>query len=197
MMPIMTGLEMTVKLKSTSTTRTIPIILLTAKSTKRETIEGFGAGADDYLTKPFDTSELVMRVNSLVNARKMIRQNMSFEQSVDKLQLKQKSPFSERITKHIEQHLSTPSFNVDGLAEMLHMSRKTLTRKCNAEIGMSPHVYINQIRMHHATNLLIEGKLPVSEIGYALGFESLAYFSRSFKKHTGKNPSHVIQPKLS
>lgn len=197
MMPIMTGLEMTRKLKSAAATKTIPVILLTAKSTKRETVEGFNAGADDYLTKPFDTSELVMRVNALINARKNVRQNMAFEQSADTLQLAQKSPLSKRITQHIEQHLSDPGFTVNKLAQMMHMSSKTLTRKCNSEMGMSPLVYVNQIRIHHATNLLKDGKLTISEIGYALGFESLAYFSRNYKKHTGKSPSEVNHTKAN
>lgn len=191
MMPIMTGIEMTQKLKSIAATQTIPIILLTAKSTKRETVEGFNAGADDYLTKPFDTSELVMRVNSLINARKLIRQKVAFEITSKKLNIKQQSPLSDRITLLIEQHLSTPGFGVEDLAEKLHLTRKTLTRKCNAEIGMPPQTYINKLRMHHASNLLLEGKLTISEIAYALGYESLAHFSRSFKKHTGKSPSQL------
>ena len=71
----------------------------------------------------------------------------------------------------------------------MNMSRDTLTRKCNRELGQSPLSYIKNVRMHHASILLQENKISVSEIAYSLGFESLAYFSRTFKKATGKSPT--------
>lgn len=188
-MPKLTGYQLTEKLKNTPATRCIPVILLTAKASKREIVEGFTSGADDYLSKPFDTSELVMRVNAQINSRKIIRESIAFEQSADLLNIKQASMFSERLVQHIEAHLSLPEFSIDKLADLMHMSRETLGRKCKKELNMTPLAFITHIRMHHASNLLREDTLSVSEIAYALGFESLAYFSRSFKKHTGKSPS--------
>lgn len=192
-MPKMTGYELTKKLKNTATTRSIPVILLTAKASKRDTVEGFASGADDYLSKPFDTSELIMRVNSLINGRKMIRGSIALEKSTALLNIKQASLFSEELVQHIETNISQPEFSIDKLAVLMHMSRETLGRKCKKELSVTPLAFITKIRMHHASTLLTEGTLSVSEIAYALGFESLAYFSRSFKKHTGKSPSESIK----
>jgi len=188
-MPKMSGLEMTEKLKNTPATAQIPIILLTAKVTKRDTVAGFASGADDYLTKPFDTSELVMRVNAQIHARKQIRHHIEFEQSRDILNVASRDHFHESLTAIIEANLNDPEFDVEQLADQLHMSRETLNRKCKKEVGSSPLVYINKIRMHHASILLQQNKLPVSEVAYSLGYESLAYFSRAFKKHCGQSPT--------
>ena len=192
MMPKLTGYELTKKLKSIPATRSIPVILLTARASKRETVEGFASGADDYLTKPFDTSELIMRVNAQINTRKTIRDSIQFEQSVEITGIKQKSPFVESIHSQVLTHLSDPMFSVEALARLLFVSRATLTRKCKDELTTTPGAYITQARMQHARNLLQANTLSVSEIAYAVGFESLAYFSRSFKKHTGTPPSEYV-----
>ena len=203
-MPKLTGYELTSKLKSTVATKSIPVILLTAKASKREIVEGFTSGADDYLSKPFDTSELIMRVNAQINSRKMIRETIVFEQqlaaeqsevetstvrkSIDESQPK-KTNFTENINKQVLAHLSDPEFSVETLATLLFMSKATLSRKSKDELTISPRAFIIQTRMQHASKLLQAGTLSVSEIAYAVGFESLSYFSRSFKKHTGKSPS--------
>ncbi|MEL7448198.1 MAG: ATP-binding protein [Pseudomonadota bacterium] len=192
MMPVMTGLELTEKLKSTPATRAIPIILLTAKATKRETVEGFASGADDYLTKPFDTSELIMRVKAQINTRKMIRESLEFERAADAASISARQPFAEQLERCVLDNLSNPAFNVAMLAETLHTTRDTLTRKCKKATGLTPLAYINQVRMHHASILLRRDELSVSEVAYGVGFESLAYFSRRFKQHSGKSPTDYI-----
>lgn len=189
MMPKMTGYQLTEKLKDTASTRSIPIILLTAKASKREIVEGFTRGADDYLSKPFDTSELVMRVNAQINSRKVIRETIQFEQSIANVDKTVKTPFIEKMHTQVLGHLSEPEFSVEELANLMAMSRATLSRKSKDELGMSPRVFMVQTRIQHACYLLQEDKLSVSEIAYAVGFESLSYFSRSFKKQTGKSPS--------
>ena len=165
------------------------IILLTAKASKREIVEGFTRGADDYLSKPFDTSELVMRVNAQINSRKVIRETIQFEQSIANVDKTEKTPFIEKMHTQVLEHLSEPEFSVEKLANLMAMSRATLSRKSKDELGMSPRVFMVQTRIQHACHLLQEDKLSVSEIAYAVGFESLSYFSRSFKKQTGKSPS--------
>ncbi|MFT5541528.1 MAG: signal transduction histidine kinase/DNA-binding response OmpR family regulator [Glaciecola sp.] len=189
-MPIMTGLELAQKIKSNIKTQTIPIILLTAKATKREIVEGFSVGADDYLTKPFDTSELIMRVNAQINSRKLIRETLQLAQA-KVLETAKPQSFPQKIEVMIEQQLSEPVFNVEQLAIALHMSRDTLIRKCKKECGDTPLNLIVQKRMQKADELLHEKTTSVSEVAYACGFESLAYFSKSYKKHRGISPSEV------
>ncbi|MDT0582842.1 response regulator [Brumicola blandensis] len=187
-MPVMDGLQLTESVKKNPETQTIPVILLTAKATKRETVEGFAVGADDYLTKPFDTSELVMRVNAQINARKQVRDSLPISYSSKPAQ-NTHNAFQEKVQLEINQQLASPSFNVESLAASLFMSRDTLIRKCKKEFGETPLNLIVMHRMQKAHDLLNQHTLSISEVAYACGFESLAYFSRSFKKHFGISPS--------
>jgi YesN/AraC family two-component response regulator len=189
-MPVMTGLVMAQQIKSNQSTQTIPIILLTAKATKREVVAGFSVGADDYLTKPFDTSELIMRVNAQINARKMVRQTLQLErESASKLN--KAETYKDKIHAIIAKELGDPSFNVEQLAKALHTSRDTLIRKCKKECNSTPLNLIIEQRMTRADALLKQKTMSISEVAYACGFESLAYFSKSYKKHRGVNPSDV------
>ncbi len=203
-MPKMTGYALTEKLKTTAATKSIPVILLTAKASKREIVEGFTSGADDYLSKPFDTSELIMRVNAQINSRKIIRETIVFEQKlaneksdIESNEIKnsadegksKRTNFIDNVHTQVLTHLNEPEFSVETLATLLFMSKATLSRKSKDELGISPRAFIIQARMQQAIKLIQEAKLSMSEIAYAVGFESLSYFSRSFKKHTGKSPS--------
>ena len=191
MMPIMNGLEMTKKLRSFELTKHIPIILLTAKTSKRDTVEGLQTGADDYLTKPFDTSELIVRVKGLIDTRKMIRNEIKLELSKQLTNIKKTSSFIDKLHKEILDQLSDPKLNIDTLSASLAMSRSSLNRKCQKELDKSPKQYITETRMQHALILLKENKHSVSEIAYGVGYDSLAYFSNVFKKHYGHPPSYV------
>lgn len=191
-MPVMTGLELATSIKKNSQTKTIPIILLTAKATKREVVAGFSVGADDYLTKPFDTSELIMRVHAQINSRKLVREsqrdidlNMSGTNKV--------VSFTDKLNAIINKQLSEPEFNVEKLASLLHMSRDTLIRRCKKECSDTPLNILVQQRMLRADKLLNENAMSISEVAYACGFESLAYFSKSYKKHRGVSPSEVFR----
>lgn len=189
-MPIMTGLELAQQIKKNKLTQTIPIILLTAKATKREVVAGFSVGADDYLTKPFDTSELIMRVNAQINARKLVRAKYAAKQATMTQKIKPVS-LRDKINAAIEEQLADPSFNVEKLATLMHMSRDTLIRKCKKECGDTPLNLIVQMRMQKADDLLKQQIMSISEVAYACGFESLAYFSNRYKKHRGISPSEV------
>jgi len=189
-MPIMTGLELVEKLKLNRTTQTIPVILLTAKATKREVVEGFSVGADDYLTKPFDTSELIMRVNAQINVRKMVRERLVVDPA-DSDDDELRKGFAKKVRGFINKELVEPTFNVEKLAASLFMSRDTLIRKCKRECGQTPLNLIIQARMEKADLLLRKQTMSISEVAYACGFESLAYFSKSYKKHRGVSPSDV------
>ena len=191
MMPFMNGFEMTKKLKESIVTMHIPIILLTAKSSKRETVEGLQAGANDYLTKPFDTSELIVRVKGIIDNRKLIRKEIKLELSQQVTNVTNTSIFIDKLRQEILNQLSNPKLNVESLSSTLAMSRSSLNRKCQDEIGLSPMQLTTEIRMQHALVLIKNKKHTISDIAYGIGYESLAYFSRVFKKHYGESPSAI------
>ena len=191
MMPKMNGIEMLTELKQHKSTNTIPLILLSAKSAKRDAVDGLQHGADDYLTKPFDTSELIARVDGLIKSRKLIRQKLKNEFSINDSHLVHVDDFTHKMRKEVLAHLSDSDFSIDNLAQAMAMSRRSLSRKCQEECQQTPGQFITEIRMQAALKLINENKLSLSEIAYGTGYESLSYFSRTFKKFYGKSPSAI------
>ena len=191
MMPKMNGMEMLTELKKHAITNTIPLILLSAKSAKRDAVEGLQHGADDYLTKPFDTSELIARVDGLIKSRKLIRQKLKTEFSLTDSHLGHVDDFTHKMRKEVLAHISNSDFSIDHLAQGMAMSRRTLSRKCQEECQQTPGQFITEIRMQAALKLINDNKLSLSEIAYGTGYESLSYFSRTFKKFYGKAPSAI------
>jgi signal transduction histidine kinase/DNA-binding response OmpR family regulator/ligand-binding sensor domain-containing protein len=191
MMPKMNGLKMLSELKKNALTSIIPVVLLTAKSGKRDTVEGLQTGADDYVSKPFDTSELVARISGLINSRKMIRSKIEAEFLLPELAIENGLTFTEKLEKEIVRNLTNPEFNIDVLAQALALSRRSLNRKCQEECQQTVGQFITKIRMQTALKLLKEKQLSISDVAYGTGFESLSYFSRTFKKFYGKAPSSI------
>jgi AraC-like DNA-binding protein len=143
------------------------------------------------MTKPFDTSELIVRVNGLIKNRKMVREKIQLELSQNISGVKNTSEFIQQFRNEILKQLSSPNLNVDSLANKFAISRSSLNRKCKNELDKSPLQYITEMRMQHALTLLKAKKHSVSEIAYGVGFESLAYFSKTFKKFYNYTPSSV------
>lgn len=193
MMPKMDGLTLLRHLRNNQHTCSIPVILLSAKSAKRDTVEGLQRGADDYLSKPFDTSELIARVDARLRGRKLIREKLEAEFASADLPTNDNPNFIDKLRSTIIQHLTDPEFTVDQLAESLAMSRRSLSRKCQSECQQTIVQFMTEVRMQSALKLLNENKLSISEIAYGTGYESLSYFSRTFKKFYGKAPSTIMQ----
>jgi len=191
MMPKMNGIEMLTELKKHASTNTIPLILLSAKSAKRDTVAGLQSGADDYLTKPFDTSELIARVDGLIKSRKLIRQKLQSEFILIDDPETSSNSFVSKLRKEVLAHLTNAEFSIDLLAQSMAMSRRSLSRKCQEECQQTPGQFITEIRMQAALKLINDNKLSLSEIAYGTGYESLSYFSRTFKKFYGKSPSAI------
>ena len=191
-MPGISGLELTDKLKSQPETSSIPILLLSAQTSKRDIVAGFSSGANDYLIKPFDTSELVMRINALLTNYKPKTNNVPILlESLDE-QVNTNDTFESKINRHICANISNAEFSVEILAGLMFMSGETLRRKCNKSMDMAPAAYVQKLRIEQSKLLLEKHELNVSEVAYAVGFDSLAYFSRQFKKHYGVSPSALL-----
>ena len=192
-MPVMSRPELTEKIKSHPETKHIPILLLSAQAMKRDIVQGFASGADDYLIKPFDTSELIMRVTTLItNSRALARRKTQLTINLEAAANNSNS-FEDNMKKHIFAHLHEVDFNIVILSQLMFMSKETLRRKCRANLDISPSAHIQEVRLQQAKLLLEQDKMNISEVAYAVGFDSLSNFSRSFKKHYGLTPSAMHQ----
>ena len=198
MMPIKDGIELCKEIKNNIATSHIPVILLTAKDTLQDKTEGYDAGADSYVTKPFSASLLKSRVANLLEGRKKIASLISssthLKQSIIKESLnKIDNEFIEKITKIIEENLMDEKIDVPTIAQELSMSYSSLYRKVKALTGMSTGEFIRKLRLRKAEQLLLSGKYNISEIAHQVGLNSVSYFRECFKEEYGMSPSEYIK----
>ena len=196
MMPEMDGVEFCRRIKSDVATCHIPFILLTAKSSVENEIEGMEEGADAYITKPFHPSILKARVKNLIESRrKMIEKfnagNIDSMRHITKNKIDR--AFIQKILNHVTVNMTLDEFDVEELSAIVGMSRSNLYRKLKAITGQTPVEFIFSIRMKRSLELLIEQKHNISEIADQVGFENISSFSRAFRKHYGMPPSEYLK----
>jgi signal transduction histidine kinase/DNA-binding response OmpR family regulator len=191
MMPHKNGYEVCATLKADVRTSHIPIILLTAKAEKEEKLEGLQTGADDYLAKPFDAEELVIRMANLIQIRQHLRARFATAIELKPSEVSANSvdqEFLEHAMQIIEENMSNEHFKVDFLAREIGMSRPHLNRKLRALVNQSTNQFIQSVRLQRAASLLRQQAGNVSEIAFQTGFSSTAYFSKCFKEKYGETP---------
>jgi len=195
MMPRMDGFEFCKALKTDMRTDHIPVVMLTAKATLADRLEGLELGADDYIAKPFDTDELMVRVRNLLKQRKLLRQkySMSTANSSRKTATSQVASVHEQFLQKanviLEEYLSESSFNVEQFAAEMGITTVQLRRKLKGITDQTGIEYIRNYRLEKAAILLQNQAGTVSEIAYLVGFESLSYFSKVFQERFEKKPS--------
>jgi signal transduction histidine kinase/DNA-binding response OmpR family regulator len=196
MMPVMDGFKMTDKLKKHEYTSHIPVILLTAKAGQQHKVEGLEAGADDYLTKPFDAKELLARMENLLHQRKLLRKKFAGEVMLKPSEIAVNSAdekFLANVMQTIEKNMGEEDFGVEELAREVTMSRGQLHRKLIALTNQPPSEVLRNTRLLRAKELLQKKYATPSEVAYKVGFKSHSYFSKCFKEEFGVSPGEAFQ----
>ena len=191
-MPHIDGVELCRRLKADERTSHIPLMLLTAMSSKQKQIDGISAGADDYIVKPFDITVLKAKVDNLLYIRKSLRERFSREILLQPRDVVLKSPdekFLKKVIHCIEKNISHPELDVDFLAKNVGVSRTQLYRKINALTDMAVKEFVKDIRLKRAAQLLKQNSLNISEISVEVGFNDTSYFRKCFKEKYGVNAS--------
>ncbi len=195
-MPKLNGIELTEKLKVSFETSHIPIILLTAFDENKDIIKGLQSGADDYVTKPFDTSILIARIeNILKNRQKIKKRFIAFSETKiekDTFSNKKDQEFIEKAIAFVEQNITEYSLSKDHFAKEMFVSESLLYKKLKALTGQSPSEFIKTIRLKKAMGIIQQGEKSISEVAELTGFSDSKYFSTSFKKFYGKPPSSFV-----
>ena len=194
MMPGLNGIELCKKLKSDERTCHIPVILLTAKADSTNKIEGFEAGADYYVTKPFNSNILELRIRNILKSRDLVKEHYGENRSIElePKNIKLTSPdelFLKRVLECVEEKMSVSDYSVEDMGRDLGMSRMQLYRKMKALTGQSANEFIRTIRLKRAAQLIEQDHLTIAEVTYEVGFNDLQYFRDCFKKQFGVNPS--------
>ena len=195
MMPEMDGFEVCKILKADERSSHIPIILLTAKARPQDKLEGLTQGADAYLTKPFEKSELIVRLSNLTMVRQKLQEKYSSNLITSRhninLPKSKEDSFVQKMENIILKNLDDDEFSIDEFARNLFLSRSQVHRKVKALTGMSTAIYIRSIRLQKAKELIQSTELSISEIAYKVGFKSPVYFSQVFKETFKKSPNSI------
>ncbi len=203
LMPRMTGIELCRHIKNDFATCHIPVVLLTARTAIEHNLEGLQSGADDYITKPFNSLILISRCNNLVNSRFVLQEKFS-KLPTAQVQMLATNPMDKQLldeaTAIIEKHISDETFNINTFAREIGMSRTNLFSKLKAVTGKTPNDFVISIRLKKGAYLLIHNpELNITDISESVGFATARYFSKCFKdayqitplnyRLGGKNPT--------
>lgn len=192
MMPLMDGIELCRKIKRDERTSHIPVMMLTVLSASEKQREGIDAGAEDYITKPFDISLLRSKVGNILSIRKALREKYSKEVVLMPKEVVLSSPdekFLRKVIQIIEKNISNTDLDIDFLAKHVGVSRTQLYRKIKALTDMAAKEFVKDMRLKRASQLLTQGKLNISEIAYEVGFSDMSYFRKCFKEAFGVSPT--------
>ena len=191
MMPGIDGNQFCRTVKTTPALSHIPVILLTAKTMTAHMEEGFDAGADDYLTKPFKIATLKARIKNILAERERLKKIFSKKLSLESAGIEiapADRAFMEKYTAIIRENISNPAFNIESLCARLGISRAAFYRKTKNLTPLSPAEMIRNIRLECAAELLKTTDLSAAEIAFQTGFGSYAHFSDYFKATYGVSP---------
>lgn len=188
MMPMMSGTELCIKIKGDPKTNHIPVILLTARTSVSAELDGYGVGADDFISKPFNgevlKSKVINLVKSRININKRARQEVLLTES-DINNNSADEKFLEKFSEYIRDHIDDTELNVNKISEELGLSRVHLYRKIKNITGISPVEFIRNFRLSVAAKLLEQDDYNINEICYKTGFQDASYFRKCFKQKYG------------
>ena len=198
MMPKVDGYALTRMLRQDLATSHIPIIMLTAKAEESDKFEGLETGVDAYLTKPFSTQELQIRVRKLIERYRLLREQTGVKAIMTPAEVAVSSldqQFLQRLQEVIEANMENEAFSVDELALQARVSKRQLQRKVKALTDLSPIQCVRSMRLQRARQLLEKGAGNVTEVCFRVGYGDVSAFSKAFSEAFGQPPSAFIARK--
>lgn len=186
MMPVMDGFELAKSIAEEDALSHIPIIMLTAKIEEKDMLEGLELGAVDYLTKPFNSKELMLKIRNIINRRERFKQNNWQALMAETLELEpenQDQEFLRSLHDEIAKNIDNANFGVAELAHLMIMSERNLYRRVKDLTGQTVASLIREVRLQYAHTLISEKRVKtISEAAYKVGFKSPKHFSRAYKQ---------------
>lgn len=224
-MPEMDGLTMVKRIKSKKQLSHIPILVLSAKASMDDRVEGLRIGIDDYISKPFSATYLRQRIANIIAQRRLLQQTFleqlgndmnrpegspdkpgtsdSVSKAPEKQEYRLDAPqiieadqvMMEKLMKFLEQRIGDENLRIEEMADAVSMGRTVFYGKIKAIVGMSPSDFLRTLRMQRAEELIVKSKMNFSQIAFSVGFSDPKYFTKCFKKETGMTPSEYRQQK--
>lgn len=191
-MPKMSGMEMFDAIKGNSLTSNIPFLFISAINEESLRIRGLSRGAIDYIPKPFNEQELIMKACNVLSVLKKQQLSILLGAMNGEEQKKEEvNPLLDQLLDVVKEHYQEPGYSFDDMASALGLSKSTLSRRLKSLTDKSPVEILSDFRLNKAKQMLLVGNDSVSEVAYAVGFSDPLYFSRKFKDTFGCPPSRI------
>lgn len=202
MMPEMDGITLCKKIKQNVNINHIPVVLLSAKTTEEDTIEGLSTGADAYIVKPFSIEILRQTVHNLIKGRELLKNNFNGNQAqmTRSKVIKASSPderLLDKVMKIINNNIGNTNLNVEAIAAEVGISRVHLHRKLKELTNQSTRDFIRNMRLQAAAKMLAEKRHSVAEVAGLTGFANITYFTTAFKELYGVPPTVYMEQHAS
>ncbi|MDR1682652.1 MAG: response regulator, partial [Candidatus Symbiothrix sp.] len=197
-MPRMDGFELSAKIKNTFETSHIPIILLTVVDDRHSVEKAFQIGVDDYIEKPFELKYLQLKMENIIQNRKILRSKfLGIDKSLDDTHSNELNKrFIEQASSIIDRHIADSQYSIADFSKEMGLSKSLLYTKFNAITGYTPNDFIKILRMKKSVDYFQQKKYTINEVAFMVGFEDPAYFSNCFKKIYGASPKSFIEKNL-
>lgn len=192
MMPNVDGYEYCRRVKEDIRVSHIPVILLTAKTGDENKYKGLEAGAEDYISKPFNTEMLTLKVARIVERQRQARDQFKRKVDINPSEVEITSmdeKFVRKAVAVVEAAIGNPDFLVEDLCREMGMSRVYFYKKILSLTDKTPSEFIRYIRLKRAADLLEKSQLYVNEVAYQVGFNDPKYFRKYFKDEFGLSPN--------
>jgi YesN/AraC family two-component response regulator len=208
MMPEMDGFTLLEKVKSDDRFCSIPFILLTARADVNDKLRGLRIGVDDYMTKPFEVEELLLRIKNLIaNAKNRsieITEDVQLIKPSETKVIKKQKTAEQPVTSHdlewlatieyiVKREVTNKQFKMEDIAAELLIGQRNMSRRIKQITGLSPVKYIRTIRLQMARHIFeTQDIYNLKEVSYSVGFENVTYFGNLYKEQFGKHPSELL-----
>ncbi len=190
MMPIVDGLEFLARMRKDASYSHLPVIMLTAKHTDENRLEGFKMGADHYITKPFNHEELITVLSNLLERRQDIV-NKTLQSPEDIFVDSKDSVFLSQLHDYIMKNIRNDKINLGNIAKEMNYSPSSIQKKVKRLTNKSVSQFVREFRLEYAKQLIEQEAASIKEIAFLSGFHSHAYFSRCFREYYGTTPTEV------
>ncbi|GGF03654.1 hybrid sensor histidine kinase/response regulator [Flavobacterium limi] len=192
----MNGLDLCKEIKQNDDSSHIPVILLTATTSNDIHLQSITEGADDYVTKPFDSNILLARVDAVLRNRGQLRKyfldSITLRENVNKVPLEYKE-FLDKCIEIVEANLENSEFNLKSFSAAMGMSHSSLYKKIKAISGQTVNGFIRSIRIRRAAVIMLTENINIAQVGPQVGIEDQRYFRQQFVKLFGMKPSEYIK----
>jgi len=192
----MSGIELCAEVKHSETLDHIPVILLTAATNEEIKLKGIEVGADDYITKPFDSDLLLAKVETIIKNRGLLRRYFMDSITLKETPVKVPAEFQEFLRKCIgviEENIDNEEFSIKKFSKAMGMSHSGLYQKVKAISGQTLNAFIRSIRLRRAAVLMLTENMNVNQAAFQVGIGDVRYFREQFVKLFGITPSEYIK----